>query len=417
MKNKIFNLVYEMRIFLKLTLKNIWRNRRRTIITMSSIVIGTVTIILMQSYVNTMDLGLRAESIQKQYGHIQIASRGYFESDENSSELMMNEQVVSKIISKAMELDAIDFVNTRVHLNGIIGTQKNSTFFAAIAGLPSAEGVMAPTLIKGNLLSESDPAGVLIGEEMAKKLGVDTGDSLIAFVGTSSGSQEAIAVTIRGIYDALMPEQEKIIIYMPITSAWDLMLEKKTHRILIFLNNIEKQDQTMKTLNAFISENHLDLDVRSWETLAVFFKKIIGMFSGMITIIGFIVFLVIVFNIHNTMHMSIHERFREIGAMRAMGASRSEVIRSFLGEGFFIGILGAIAGIIIASVLIPWINSMHLHLPPGPGQDKPTPIVFTPTSAILLKALVVNFVTAFVASIMPAVKGSKIRIIDALRYV
>jgi|GEM_PF-1905318 len=416
MKVQIITFLFDMVSFLKFTVKNVWRNRRRTMITMAGICVGTVTMILLQSYVNTIDIGLKAEAVQKQYGHLQIAAKGYFDADENSPDHMMSAKVVNKIVSQALSLDSVDFVNTRVHLTGIIGTQKTSTVFSAIAGIPQAEGVMAPTIIKGKLLAENDPTGILIGEAMAKKLGVDTGDSLIAFVSTG-GSQEAIAVTVRGIYDALMPEMEKVIIYMPVNSAWDLMLDKKVHRILLFLNDPEKLNQTIGTMKDYIRKNEFNVEVRDWSTLAVFLKQIVGMFQGMIMVIGLIVFIVIIFNIQNTMHMAIHERFREIGAMRAMGSSRFEIVKVFIAEGFCIGLFGAILGIAFALIFIPWVNSMHFHLPPGPGQDKPTPVVFTPTNVILLNSLLVNLFTAFIASISPAIKGAKIRIYDALRYV
>ncbi|MDH4262748.1 MAG: FtsX-like permease family protein [Spirochaetia bacterium] len=417
MKTKLITQAYDLWQFLKFAVKNVWRNRRRAAITMSSIAVGTITLVLLQSYVNTMEMGLQADAIQKQYGHFQIAAKGYFSAEENSAEFVMSREVVQKITAKAMELDSVDFVNTRIHLNGIIGTQKKSTVFMGIAGIPSAEGLMAPTLVKGNLLSDKESGGIMIGKAMAKKLGIDIGDHLIAFVSGANGSQEAIAVNVRGIYEALMPEQEKVIIYMPISSAWDLMLEKTSHRILIFLNKPEKLAQTIQTMQKFINENNLNLEIRDWKTLAVFIKQVIGMFRGMIIVVSIIVFLVIIFNIHNTMHMSIHERFREIGAMRAMGSSRGEIIREFLAEGFIIGLFGALAGIFISLILMPWINAMHLSLPPGPGQTKPTPIMFTQSSVVLINALLVNLVTAFLASILPARKGAKIRIIDALRYV
>ncbi|MES0489077.1 MAG: FtsX-like permease family protein [Leptospirales bacterium] len=417
MKTIIYSLSYNIYQFFKLALKNITRNRRRTIMTMSGISIGTLMLVLLSSYVNSMHLGLKNDAINNQYGHFQIAEKGYFDADENSPEHMMSKETLDQLKSFALEFKSVDFVNTRLHLVGIIGTQSNSAIFSAIAGDPTVEGLMSPTIVEGSPLSSSDPTGIVIGEAMAKKLKVGVGDPLIAFVSTSFGSQEAIWVTVRGIYDALMPEQEKVIIYMPIESAWMLILEERAHRLLVFLNDHEKLPETMAAMQSYIDKNRLNLEIRDWETLAVFLKQVVGMFRGMIVVVGFIVFLVIIFNIQNTMYMSIHERFREIGTLRAMGASRGEVIRNFVAEGFLTGLIGAGLGIMIALILMPWINSMDLSLPPGPGQDKPTPIVFTRTNIVLVQALTVNVVTALLASILPAVKGSKTRIIDALRYV
>jgi putative ABC transport system permease protein len=384
---------------------------------MTSILIGTITLILLNSYIATMEYGLKADAIEKQYGHFQIASKGYFDADETSQEHLTDFATAQTVMSEAMKMNSVSYVNIRTHLTGIIGTQKKSAVFSAIAGLPSAEALMSPTILRGSPLSESDPTGIVIGEAMAKKLEIDVGDDLIAFVSMGSGSQEAILLEIRGIYDALMPEMEKIILYMPIQSAYNLMLEKKVHRVLVFLNKTEDTENVVSSLNQFIADNNLPLETRTWDKLALMMQQVIGMFKGIVGVAGIIIFLVIIFNIQNTMYMAIHERFREIGTLRAIGSSRMEIVRSFITEGFLIGVVGAGAGIIISALLIPWLNSMNLTLPPGPGQDKPTPVYFTADVSIYFGAMMVNIFSAFVASILPAIKGSRTRIMDALRYV
>ncbi len=427
-KKRLFSFSAEpgkLTLTLKLSLRNIWRHFRRTSVTMAAVATGVLTMIFFNSYIATMEMGLRANAIEKQYGHYQIALKGYFEADENSFRHLIPKKTLDHVLQNISAMEQVSHANTRIHVNGIIGTGESSTIFAGIAGEPLAEALMSPTIAEGSPLSPSDPSGIVMGQSMAKKLQVGIGDNLVAFVATPYGSQEAILVTLRGIYRSILPEQEKIMIYLPLQAARDLLLEDGAHRILVFLNRAKETPQTIaktkRQLETIIQKKDLPadvvLEVRHWEELAIFVRQVIGMFKGMSFVVTLILFLVIIFNIRNTIHISIHERFQEIGALRAMGASRIEIVTSFLSEGFYIGFFGAAAGALLALLLIPAINSSGFSLPPGPGQTEPTPLIFSPNAFIVAKAVLINICIAFLASLLPALQGARIKIVKALRYV
>lgn len=418
MKTWLQNTAYEALSLLKLSLFNVWRNRRRTVITLISICVGTITLVLMNGYIQIMQVGLKNEAIQKQYGNLQIARAGYFNADENSPDFYMDLKTAQKVKKKIQKLSGVDYINYRLQIAGIIGNQKRSAVFLGVCGMPDIESLMAPTLVEGKLLSADDPYGILLGKTLAKKLGVKLGDSLVLFVASESGSQEAIPVRVRGLYEALMKEQEKMLVYLPMAAGWDLLLDQKIHRMLVFFQAGQSELQNRQTTAAIekiVKESKLGLEVKNWESLAVFFRQVIGMFKGVSFVTGLILFLIIAFNIQNTMHMSITERFREIGTLRAMGSSRFEIVRNFLTEGLVLGLMGAVIGIALSVSLGSVLNSMHLNLPPGPGQDKPTPLAFRFTAALICNAAFMNIIIAFIASYFPARRGAKIAIVDALK--
>jgi len=420
MKTLLLSKLYGFYQFFKLSFFNIWRNRRRTVITVTSICIGTITFVLLNGYIEIISQGLKNDAVMKQYGHMQIGMKGYFDADSNSYHHLIDMKKAEIIKNEIYQLDSVDYINMRLHLAGIIGNNKESTVFLSIAGFPDTENLMAPTLVEGNLLSDDDPYGILMGRSMATKLGVKSGDSLLVFVTSESGSQEAIQVNVRGIYEALMKEQEKVIIFMSLKAGSDLLLETKIHHILIFFRTdlTDKAiHETKQKINSIIKEKYPDFEVKEWEELAVFYKQIIGLFNGVSLVIGTILFIVISFNIQNTMQMSIIERYREIGTMRAMGSSRLEIILDFIGEGILIGIIGSIIGVVIALSLGELLNHLKLFLPPGPGQDKPTPLVFYITWIIVFKAIFINLVISLIASYFPARRGGKLKIITALKFV
>lgn len=401
--------------YLKIPLKNIWRNRRRSFITILGICVVTIALIMFASYINIMRIGLNDDAINHNYGHFQIAAKGYFDEEENSPTLFISRKDLEIVEDKLNDMPDVRYSNIRMHMIGLIGNFKKSTYFSGIAGMPDIESLMTPTIVKGNLLSEDDPNGIVIGKAMAEKLDVSVGESVVLYVSTESGSQEALVATIRGIYDALMKEQELAVIYMPIRLGWDLSLEKKAHRMLVFLKGEDKIPDATKELETFFIKNNLNLEIRTWDKLAVFVQQVMGMMQGVILVIGVIIFIIIVFSISNTMYMAINERTKEIGTMRALGNSRGDIIRLFLSEGFFIGLTGAAIGVIISVSIIPVLNEMNIALPATPGQDNPTPLAFAITASSIITIVLIDIICATAASFLPSLRAARIKVIDAIR--
>ncbi len=321
------------------------------------------------SYISTMDMGLRANTINKEVGHFQIARTGYFSEDASSQSYFLDPVETGKIEAKLASMNVVQDFIERLNLIGIIGTPKNSAYFSAVCDQTETMNQMYPQVIEGEPLSSSAPDGILIGRSMAKKLDVKRGDQVLLFVSSDTGSQEAVSATVRGIYKGLLKEQEQAVIYMPIETAWSLLLERKIHRFICFADSMANVDAAMTEIRAFARETGLNIEVKRWDDLAVMYKQIIGMFSGIALAVGALIFIVIIFGISNTMYMTVSERTAEIGTVRAMGESRKAVVGSFFLEGLYLGIIGALAALLIASLSVPVINSLCITLPPGPGQD------------------------------------------------
>ncbi|MEW5818475.1 MAG: ABC transporter permease, partial [Spirochaetota bacterium] len=310
--------IYQM---VKISVRNIWRNRRRSIMTMLGICVGTVTLISLGGYVKIMDIGLKDQAINKDFGHFQVGRPGCF-ADDHSAEYLLPEEEFTLTENKLYELEEVEFVNKRLYIAGIIGNLKKSTVFGGTCGQADVEIFMLPHIVQGEPLSGTDPTGIVIGRSLASKLGVSVNDNLIVFFPSETGAQEAINVSVRGVYQGLFKEQETFTIYLPLETAWELMLEKKVHRILVFLRDIKKLNKAIEEIRNFIEENHLDLEVKPWYELAVYYRQIIAMFKNIILFGGVIIFFIIIFSIANTMYMVIGERTREIGTLRAIGNSR-----------------------------------------------------------------------------------------------
>jgi putative ABC transport system permease protein len=398
-----------------IALRNIWRSRRRSGITMLSIAVGTIALILLSGYVLVMDGGLKSSTIEKETGYFQIARKGYFSDEAISMDRTMGESECSAIEEWLYAQAETTGLTRRLQIVGMIGNSRRSAVFSGICDSSDSVVSMVPPIVEGASLSADDPEGIVVGKRLAEKIGARLGDPVLVFVSTSSGAPEAVAARIRGIYKGLMAEQEAMVIYMPIETAWSLMLERRTQRIIGFADRLEELPALARRIRAYLDANRPGLELKLWDELALMYRQIIGMFSSFVAIAGAIIFLVILFGISNTMYMSIHDRTQEIGTMRAIGKSRGYIVRLFFTEGILLGLLGAALGTALALALIPLINAMGISFPPGPGQADRIPLMIRGDARVVLAVALVNVGCAALASILPAWKASRQRIADSLR--
>lgn len=402
-------------LYLTMPLKNIWRNRRRSFITLASVIAGTVTIMLFFGYIKVMEVGLKDEAIRKEYGHFQILRKGYSDDDETSYKYMIAKEDYMKISSVIDTLSSVDFINYRHLLVGMIGTSEASAIFMGVAGNPGAEIFMSPELISGAFYGEDAGDQIIIGRHMAGKLNLEVGNEVVLFASNEDGAQDAISVNVRGIYRGMLKAVESMQIYMPLHVAHSLLGHDKIHRIIVCLKNEKDMESAIKTLNAFIKDNNLDLEIRTWSELAVFYRQIIAMFKGITFVLGLVIFSIIMFNISNTMYMVVNDRTKEIGTLRALGSSRFQVKSQLMTEGVLLCLIGCIIGIVITLLIRPLINEMQITLPPPPGQDDRIPIHIVIDHTIIWISVVASSVTGIFATFLPVQRASKLNIVDALR--
>jgi putative ABC transport system permease protein len=129
--------------------------------------------------------------------------------------------------------------------------------------------------------------------------------------------------------------------------------------------------------------------------------------------------LVVIFTIVNTMTMAVLERTREIGTLRAIGTQKTGIMELFLAEGLWIGFFGGIFGVLMGLAGSSFINTAlgGIYIPPPPGMAEGYQAFFVPAFATVWQNLLLAVTISVLASIYPALKGVKLKIAEALRYI
>jgi putative ABC transport system permease protein len=204
---------------------------------------------------------------------------------------------------------------------------------------------------------------------------------------------------------------------MPLIGAQQLLQTAKVERLLVMLNDTEDTTAVRASLTTLFAQRHWALEMKDWSQLATFYHQVVLLYNGIFGFIGMVVFAVVIFSVANTIVMSIFERTREIGTMMAIGTTRSSIWRLFLLEGLLIGIIGGLAGLLTGAGASNIINHVHFMLPPPPGYTQGYPLRVMLQPSVLVTAFLIAVITSTLSSILPALKASRLKIVDALGHI
>jgi putative ABC transport system permease protein len=259
---------------------------------------------------------------------------------------------------------------------------------------------------------DQDPYQIVIGSELARNLGAKANQNVTLMATTEDGAINALDVRIAGIYSTGIPEQDKHAVMVPLNIAKSLLRTQKVSKIIVALDKTEYTDAVISQLKKDLS----NVDIRSWIALAFYYQRVVILYRNVFCIMGAIILLVVLLSSINSMLMNIMERVREVGTMRSMGIPRYEITKVFLLEGTFVGLLGTVAGAILAIILSMAINVLEIKMAPPPGRNMPYPLVIMMDCDYYLVITLIMVVVSSIAAWLPARRVVKMKIVDALGH-
>jgi len=400
-------------MLIKLAFRNVLRNGRRSAITLTVIIFGAVALILFGGYKARTFWGLRESTIRGRIGHLQVYKQGY--SKAQSQKPMESGLDDAPSIRKEIERDPrVKMTAAQITLMGLISNGEKSETFIATAVEPAKDRAMNNQKITaGNDLPDNESDAIMIGRGLAESLHAKPGDYLTIMTTTVAGSLNAMDVRVAGIFTIGVKEYDDRAIKMPIAGAQTLLQTTKIEKLLVFLNNT---DDTAAVHQTILGRVH-GIEIKEWSELAPFYHQVVALYNGIFGFLGIVVFAIVVFSVANTILMSVFERTREIGTLMAIGTTRGRLRAMFVAEGVSIGVIGGVLGLTIGALLAFAINHGNVMLPPPPGYTVGYRLQIMMQPAVLITAFLVSFVTATISSIVPAMKASRMKIVDALGHI
>jgi putative ABC transport system permease protein len=401
----------------RIAFRNILRHRRRTLITLAVMVFGVTALILFGGYKEVTFQGLRESTIHGLLAHIQVFRQGALTAE--SERLLDNGMETIEPVRAAIEKDPrVEYTAAQIHFMGLITNGEKSEAFMATAVEPSRDKRMRSQLMKsGEFLSDDDPDGVIIGELLARSLHVKAGDYLTLMTTTVSGALNGVDVKVRGTFTTGIKDYDERAVKIPVAGAQRLLHTRKVEKLLVMLKKTDDTAAVQRDLAAVFSARGWRLEMRNWSDLATFYHQVVTLYNGIFGFLGMVVFVIVVLSVANTVMMSIFERTREIGTMMAIGTRRGRIWSLFLTEGMLIGMLGGAVGLLFGSGLAETINRVQFQLPAPPGSSSGYTLEILLNPSVLAISFALAIVTATLSSVVPALKASRLEIVDALGHI
>lgn len=459
--------------------RNITRNYRRSLMTISAIAVGTMSLLMFGEYVSQIFVALETQNVVRS-GHIALFRTGYFKYGAgNPAAYGIGEYraVIDRIREDPVLKPMINVVTPSINLFGIAGNfaAESSKTFVGLGVIPADynrmhlwdEHKLSLSSVSNEPLNERDETHGFIGAGLAAILGLcgplKLGDfperqvgnqdsaqagsgerrdfsslseeakrSESATTGSSAPRLDLLAATANGAPNVVgfyvdkaikqgIKEYDDAFVIMNFNLAQQLLYgrgEKKAVSIVLQLKRTEDIPVARARLEKLVKESGLDLETKELTELQPFYTQAVGMFKAIFSFISVVMGVIVLFTVVNTMSMSVMERTQEIGTLRAMGVKRKGIAFQFMLEGIILGVIGATVGIIIGSVAAEIVNHSGMTWHP-PGQAYPTPLVLrTNGIGYLLTGIWTGLGgMAAIAAWIPARRAARMKIVDALGHI
>ena len=395
--------------------KNVLRQVGRTSAALTAVVFGVVSMILATGFIDwNLEFG-RDHSIESQLGHLQVMKPGFLEFGRSDPHAYLLPARAASDLARLDTLPGYRVDAPRLLISGLASSGDITLSFIGEGVDPTAEAILSASLRfpQGRNLVSGEPNTVIVGSGLAENLQAGIGDPLVLIATTATGGISAVEARVVGIFESIFKAYDDVSLRIPLPLARELMRTEGEHLRLVLLQQVDQTGDAVQQLRNTLPSGHYQ--VVPWEDMADLHNKSVELFSRQVAVIDLIIAVIIVLAISNAMTMAVMERVGEIGTLMAMGNRRSDILGIFLAEGCILGLLGAGAGLALGTLLGLLISAIGIPMPPGPTMTWGYEAGIRLSPGNLFKAAAIALFTTIVASLYPAWKASRLRIVDALR--
>jgi putative ABC transport system permease protein len=411
----------------RLALRNVLRQKRRTLLTLLVLVAGYVALALAGGFMAQTFQGLADSAIQGGLGHVQILPSGGLEGDEGQS--LEHALPDGEALAAALRRDsAVAEVLPRIHFMGLASNGTRSVAFLGTAVDAEREPrfmAMADRLTDGAkapggtgsrwLGTDSNAREVVLGIGLAKSLGATVGSGLTLMSTTPEGALNAVDVEVAGLQDLGLKELNDRSLCVSLDTASTLLNAGPARsRLSVVLKRPGDAEREAPRLAALVGGG---VEAHPWFELASFYRQVKLLYFAIFGFMGLVLALVVLLATANTLLMSVMERLRELGTLRAVGMQPRSLLALLQWEGALLGLAGSLIGLAVTLMLRFILNALHIQMPAPPGTSHGYELHIHAVPLVYLGAFLGLQLVIQVSAFFPGLKAARIRITEALRHV
>lgn len=398
--------------------KNVGRYRRRAAVTALIAAVGTAALLAFGGYGQYTYAAL-AEASARDSGHLVLAQRAFFDGEEDVP--MQHGLPAPEAVRAALEADPrVRAALPRLPFSGLLSNGDKSAVFVGTGVDPGGEmRERGPFLsvTAGGTLSPAPAAGdlpeIMVGAALARSLRAGPGSSLTLLATTTEGSLNAQDVRVKGVYTTGVAEMDRRAVMVHLATAQRLLLTDRVGSFSVYLQRLAD----VEPARAALSARFPDLALHTWLDEAVYYRSVRALYDRLFGVLGIIIVTLVLFAVANTLGMTVVERTREIGTLRALGAVPGLLTRGFVVEGVVVALCGAALGSALAGLLALAIDAAGVQMPPPPGRSVGYPLHLQLTPGLFATAALAVLGASALAAWSASRKAAARDIVEALGHV
>jgi putative ABC transport system permease protein len=360
--------------WVKIALRNLIKNARRSFITAMAIALGFAAVNLFSGFTEYMYTGNREVAIfANAQGHLTIFKKGFLgKSQLDPTRYLLTAEEINTIEEICRENPNVIYVTPQLKVSGLVTNGIISTVFIGQGIVPSAVEVFLSRItiremakiedqIEGRKLEDNKPHGVGVAHGLARLLDLKLGSDAVVFTNTVYGQLNALNVEVFNLFNTSSDQMNDKFMILPFNFAQMLYDTDGADRVSVLMSKTELTEPTRDQLKVAFANHGLDLEFKTWKETSEWYRRVKEMFDVIFLFLFIIVFIIVVMSVINTMSMVVLERTREIGTLRALGLKRKGVLSLFAIECSLLGFIGAFWGILITIVGWWLVNVVNLR--------------------------------------------------------
>jgi putative ABC transport system permease protein len=405
----------EMNTLFKLAQRNIWRNKRRTFITAAAIMFAVFFAIIMNSIQKGIWDNVEQGMVNSFIGYAQIHGNGYWEDQSLDYAFPINQAITDAVGKQAKVKTLVPRLEAFALASNI---QSKGSLVIGIDPAKEDEFTnVAKNVTQGEYLNLND-SSVLVAEGLAEYLSLSVGDTIVLTSQGYRGANAAGAYPIKGLLKFSSPALNQQMVYLPLPLAQKFFAaEGLVSAAILNMDNARDLNKTITSLANDLGENYEVMDYTQLIPDLLQAREMDEAGGKMMLII---LYVIITFGIFGTILMMVKERQYEFGVLTAIGMKRQKLSLTVWLETVFLGLIGTLAGMVLASPIIYYFNIHPIKIEGDMAKAYETfgvePLITSSLNpSIFISQALTVFIIVTLLAIYPMRKISKLNPIEAMR--